>query len=78
MPVIDKPSFVLSLRGDDKNTLISTRVNQGLISSARRLFVLCPFQIIGPAVAVNLNALDFTICYDLTKVHFNSADCLNT
>ena len=36
------------------------------------------FQIIEPAVAVSLNALDFTVCYDLTKVHFNSADCLNT
>ena len=41
-------------------------------------FVLCSFQIIEPAVAVSLNALDFTVCYDLTKVHFNSADCLNT
>ena len=27
---------------------------------------------------VPLNALDFTVCYDLTKVHFHSADCQNT
>ena len=40
--------------------------------------VLCSFQIIEPAVAVIAGALDFTVCYDLTKVHFNSADCLNT
>ena len=42
------------------------------------MFDLCSFQIIEPAVAVSLDALDFTVCYDLTKVHFNSADCLNT
>ena len=41
-------------------------------------FVLCSFQIIEPAVTVIAGALDFTVCYDLTKVHFNSADCLNT
>ena len=35
-------------------------------------------QIIEPAVAVTAGALEFTVCYDLTKVHFNSADCLNT
>ena len=27
---------------------------------------------------MSLNALDFTVCYDLTKVHSNSADCLST
>ena len=41
-------------------------------------FVLCSFQIIAPAFAVSLNAPDFTVCYDLTKVHSNSADCLST
>ena len=40
--------------------------------------ILCSFQIIEPVVAVMAGALDFTVCYDLTKVHFNSADCLNT
>ena len=29
-------------------------------------------------ITVIAGALDFTVCYDLTKVHFNSADCLNT
>ena len=41
-------------------------------------FVLCSFQIIEAAIAVIASALDFTVCYDLTKVHFNSTDCLNT
>ena len=41
-------------------------------------FILCSFQIIEPAVAVIAGALDFNVCYDLTKVHFNSAACLNT
>ena len=40
-------------------------------------FVLGSFQIIEPAVAMIAGALDFTVCYDLTKVHFNSADCLS-
>ena len=30
-------------------------------------FALCSFQIIEPTVAVSLNALDFTVCYDLKK-----------
>ena len=41
-------------------------------------FVLCSCQIIEPGVAVSFNALDFTVCYDLTKLHLNCADCLNT
>ena len=44
--------------------------------------VLCPLLIsnssIEPAVAVIAGVLDFSVCYNLTKVHFNSADCLNT
>ena len=56
-----------SRRGD----LTKARIN-------KPSFVLCSFQIIEPAVAVIAGALDFTVCYDLTKVHFNSADCLNT
>ena len=42
--------------------------------------VLCPLLISNfePAVAVIAGALDFTVCYDLTKVHFDSADCMNT
>ena len=47
----------------------------GDVTKAR---ALCSFQIIESAVALSLNALDFTVGYDLTKVHFNSADCLNT
>ena len=35
-------------------------------------FVLCSFQIIVPAVAVMAGALDFTVCYDLTKVYIST------
>ena len=35
-------------------------------------FVLCSFQIILPAVAVMAGALDFTVCYDLTKVYIST------
>ena len=56
-----------------------TTSRRGDVTNARdKQTVLCPFQIIEPAVAVSLNALDFTVCYNLKKVHFNSADCLNT
>ena len=59
-----------------------TTSRRGDVTNARdkQTVVLCPLliRIIEPAVAVSLNALDFTVCYDLTKVHFNSADCLNT
>ena len=58
-----------------------TTSRRGDVTNARdkqTVLALCSFQIIEPAVAVSLNALDFTVCYDLTKVHFNSADCLNT
>ena len=59
-----------------------TTSRRGDVTNARyKQTVLCPllkFQIIEPAVTVIAGALDFTACYDLTKVHFNSADCLNT
>ena len=59
-----------------------TTSRRGNVTNARDKqkapLVLCSFQIIEPAVAVIAGALDFTVCYDLTKVHFNSADCLNT
>ena len=56
---------------------------RGEVANARhKQTVLCPLLIsnssIEPAVAVIAGALDFSVCYDLTKVHFNSADCLNT
>ena len=57
-----------------------TTSRRGDVTNARvnkPSFVPCSFQIIKPAVAVITGALDFTVCYDLTKVHFNSADCLN-
>ena len=58
-----------------------TTLRHGDVTNAhdkKRSFVLCSFQIIETAVAVTAGALDFTVSYDLTKVHFNSVDCLNT
>ena len=43
----------------------------GDVTNARdkqTVLCLCSFQIIELAVAMSLNALDFTVCYDLTKV----------
>ena len=34
-------------------------------------------KLLHPAFAVT-RALDFTDCYDITKVHFDSEECLNT
>ena len=58
-----------------------TTSRRGDVTNARdKQTVLCPLVISNfePAVAVIAGALDFTVCYDLTKVHFDSADCLNT
>ena len=58
-----------------------TTSRRGDVTNARdKQTVLCPLLISNfePAVAVIAEALDFTICYDLTKVYFDSADCLNT
>ena len=58
-----------------------TTSRRGDVTNARdKQTVLCPLLISNfePAVAVIAGALDFTVCYDLTKVHFDSADCLNT
>ena len=35
---------------------------RGDVTNKPSSFVLCSFQIIEPAVAVSLNALDFTVC----------------
>ena len=57
---------------------MTLRYRYGVQTKTQQNIVLCSFQIIEPVAAVSLNALNFTVCYDLTKVHFNSADCLNT
>ena len=65
-------------------TEIMTSRRGDVTNACDKQTVLCPLLIsnsstrIEPAVAVIAGALDFSVCYDLTKVHFNSADCLNT
>ena len=62
-------------------TEIMTSRRGDVTNACDKQTVLCPLLIsnssIEPAVAAIAGALDFSVCYDLAKVHFNSADCLN-
>ena len=58
-----------------------TTSRRGDVTNARdKQIALCPLLISNfePAVAVIAGAHEFTVCYDLTKVYFDSADYLNT
>ena len=61
-------------------TEITTSRRSDVTNARDKKTVLCLLLIsnIEPAVGVIAGALDFTVCYDLKKVLFDSADCLNT
>ena len=73
---------ILFLQLSRKTEITTSR--RGDVTNARdKQTVHCPLLISnygtgGWAVDVIAGTLDFTVCYNLAKVHFNSADCLNT